>query len=576
MTSREVFEMSILVTCCLLSQGYWDDNSRAEFLAGNELWYAGAQGRVSALGVNLWASAAGLRLLGHDYDLNNDGSLDASVFGAGAGTARVLYGPGFGTDTRFTTQSAEGMGIADLNANGIPEVVIGEQNGTQSYIYWDMNPSSVTQLGFGGACYGVAIGDLNADGSPDIVLAGYGPQSRIYWGPGYTTSQAFDNESSWDPFIADVNLDGRPDIVLPRPYASVRVFWGPSFTSYQEIAFSNTKASAVADVNYDGWPDIILGSYSDGVKVYFGPGFSSSWALAGPTNVQDLEAEDIDGDGYIDVAASGSADGKTRIWWGPALTSFTDLSASAADGVDLLDLDNDGDLDVATPSGSSSFYIYRNNGSRSFSLWQNVSLPSWGGAYADLRKYEEFGNAYTRTPAFTYLSRTFTGPSTYRMDSLRWWAVVPTGVTLRLWLRASDDQAAWTSWKEVYNGQHITDPEFNCRKFYQYSAVITTDGRRSSDFHLDSVRLYYADCAVGNEESAPCDYLAVKGGMAIVNVVADQGFLGVYDLAGRPLKAFALRRGKHELNWAEGLSSGLYILVARYDGTESVKAVMAR
>lgn len=482
--------MNLLATCCLLFQAYWSDNSRADFLLGRELWYAGSLERVSALGVNLWSSASGLRILGQDYDLNNDGSVDEAVFGAGAGTARIVYGPGFGTDTRFTTASAEGMGIADLNGNGTPDIVVGEQSGSQSYIYWDINPASVTQLGFGGACYGVAIGDMNGDGSPDVILAGYGPQSRIYWGPGYTASQAFDNQNSWDPFVADVNLDGYPDIVLPRPIGNVKIFWGPGFTSSQDIAFSNTKASAVADVNADGWPDIVLGSYSDGVRVYFGPGFSSYWALSGLANTQDLEVEDVDGDGYLDVAASGSADGKTRIWWGQTLTSFTDVAASAADGVDILDLDNDGDLDVATPSGSSSFYIYRNNGSRSFSLWQNISLPSWGGAYADLRKYEELGNAYTRTSSFTYLSRTFTGSSAYTVDSGRWWANVPSGMGLRVWLRASDDQVAWTAWKEIYNGQQITDPDFYCRKFYQYSAVVTTDGRRTSDFHLDSLRLY--------------------------------------------------------------------------------------
>lgn len=568
--------MNILLTCCLVSHFYWDDNSRADFLGGRELWYTGATERVAALGVNLWASSAGLRLLGQDYDLNNDGFLDATVFGAGANTARIVYGPGFGTDTRFTTASAEGMGIADLNGNGVPDIIVGEQNGSQSYIYWDMNPASVTQLGFGGACYGVAVGDMNGDGSPDVILAGYGPQSRIYWGPGFTTSLVFDNQNSWDPFVADVNLDGQPDIVLPRPSANVRIFWGPGFTGFQDIAFSSTKASAVADINADGWPDIILGSYMNGVRVYFGPGFSFYWTLTGLTNTQDIEAEDVDGDGYIDVAASGAGDSKTRVWWGPTLTIFTDVAASEADGVDLLDLDNDGDLDVATPSGSSSFYIYRNNGARSFSLWQNVSLPSWGGVYADLRKYEELGNAYTRTPSFIYLSRTFTGSSAYRMDSARWWAVVPSGMTLRVWLRASDDASAWTGWKELYNGQNITDPKFNCRKFYQYSALVTTDGRRSSEFHLDSIRLYYTDCATGVDDEMPGDYLVVKGEKAFLNVIAESGYLRVYDLSGRPIKDFTLSRGKHELNWAEGLSSGLYILVARYNGAERVKSARVK
>ncbi|MEO0180747.1 MAG: VCBS repeat-containing protein [candidate division WOR-3 bacterium] len=567
----------MFIIMCLISQTYWDDNSRADFLGGSELWYAGSSERVSGLGVNFWASSSGLRVLGQDYDLNNDASLDEAVFGAAANTARILYGPGFGTDTRFTTSSAEGMGVADLNGNGVPDVVVGEQWGSQSYIYWDMNPASVTQLGFGGACYGVAIGDLNKDGSLDLVLAGYGGvQSKIYWGPCYTTYQAFDNADSWDPFVADLNLDGYPDIVLPRPLSTIKIFWGPGFTSSQDIAFSSTKAAAVADLNADGWPDVALGSYSEGVRVYFGPGFSSYWALAGMTNVQDLEIEDADGDGYLDLVASGGSDGKARIWWGPALVSFTDVSAAAGDGVDLLDLDNDGDLDIATSSGTSSFYIYRNNGSRSFSLWQNISLPSWGGAYVDLRKYEEIGNAYTRTPSFVYLSRIFTGSSAYRMDSLRWWASVPSGMTLRLWLRASDDQTTWTSWKEVYNGQGITDPDFFCRRFYQYSALVTTDGRRTSEFHLDSLRLYYTDCAIGLDEFGPADYLVINGGLAYLNVVAECGYLLVYDITGRPIKEFHLARGKHAIAWAEGLPSGLYILIARYDGTERVKSAFVR
>ncbi|MEO0257714.1 MAG: hypothetical protein ABIM74_10550, partial [candidate division WOR-3 bacterium] len=59
-------------------------------------------------------------------------------------------------------------------------------------------------------------------------------------------------------------------------------------------------------------------------------------------------------------------------------------------------------------------------------------------------------------------------------------------------------------------------------------------------------------------------------------VVAECGYLLVYDITGRPIKEFHLARGKHAIAWAEGLPSGLYILIARYDGTERVKSAFVR
>ncbi len=558
----------------IAQQGYWQDASQGDFLGGREAYFYADTFREAALGVNFWASGAGLRLVGQDYDFNDDGATDLAVFGAGASDARIVYGPSFTSDTRFYTNWAEGMATADLNANGIPEVIVGEQSSTNSYIYWDMS-STYQSLGFGRSCYGVAVGDLNSDGSLDLVLAGYGTQNSIFWGPNYTSRTDFGLSSGdhWDPFVADVNLDGAADVVVAEAGSGLQLWWGPDFSSYQTLSAASVKATSVADLNADGWPDILGASYSTGggVYIFWGPDFSSQDFLS-LDNLQDLEVGDLDGDGNLDVAACGNFSGVTRVWWGPDFTSYTDLAASTGDGVDLLDFDNDGDLDVANSYGSDAVRIYANQGSRNFTLWTTVSLAGWDGAYADLRKYEEPGSAYDRRPVFNYISRTFTGSSNYILDSVRWWAQVPAGVSLRLYVRASDDSASWTPWKEVSNGGAITDPDFWCRKFYQYRVEVETDLRNTNLFSLDSVRLYWYDCAYGVNEERPRDYIELRGPVALINSPDRARALRLFDASGRLVREWRLSEGFHRVRWAEGLPKGVYVL--SLEGLKSVKGVV--
>lgn len=95
-----------------------------------------------------------------------------------------------------------------------------------------------------------------------------------------------------------------------------------------------------------------------------------------------LALGDIDGDGDADMAVH-SAYENTYIYKfvnGSYQLSQTITYSSSDDswqyGLNLVDIDNDGDLDlVTTPQWSSAkMFIYKNNGSGTFSVWQQLSV----------------------------------------------------------------------------------------------------------------------------------------------------------------------------------------------------------
>ena len=127
------------------------------------------------------------------------------------------------------------------------------------------------------------------------------------------------------------------------------------------------------DLNCDGWPDLVFPEYRDNAgyapesTVYYGSasGFSTTDSLdLVTTGASGVVADDIDGDGYVDLFFTSYYDGNyvtdSRIYWGSAAghstSDVTDLPSRAATGACIADLDSDGYKDIVVAqyySGSS-------------------------------------------------------------------------------------------------------------------------------------------------------------------------------------------------------------------------------
>jgi FG-GAP-like repeat len=229
-------------------------------------------------------------------DFNGDGLPDVVDTNSGGGTVSVLLNTppipvgiplSFQSPTQIVTNVArnEQVAVADLNGDGIPDVVTTNYTATVFNSYTDVGVA--VMLGNGNGTYAqqvypvgtkptaVALADLNGDGILDMVVSSkYNGDVVVLMGNGNGTFQAAGAQlnAGLKPSsvkIADVNGDGIPDIVVADAdgtLSAVGVLLGNGNGTFQAMQTysSGTNLSAnpgvmtLADVNGDGKPDVIV------------------------------------------------------------------------------------------------------------------------------------------------------------------------------------------------------------------------------------------------------------------------------------------------------------------------------
>lgn len=193
---------------------------------------------------------------------------------------------------------------------------------------------------------------------------------------------------------------------------------------------------ACTDLDCDGLPDLAVGNHYDGdystnSYVYFqsGSDYSSSSAGSLATNgPHDVDAADLDGDGYPDILYANFSTPTTRstnsyIYWGSASGySSSDRGALATIGAldaAISDLDSDGYLDLVfanyatDTSFSTNSYIYW-GGAGGFSTSDRTSLATLGARAVLVDDLDEDGY-----PDLTFCN--YYSGSTYSTDSYVYW-----------------------------------------------------------------------------------------------------------------------------------------------------------
>jgi hypothetical protein len=294
-------------------------------------------------------------------DMDLDGRKDI-VF-ASTGVLYQTASRSFTLDTSITDFGAN-IAIADLNNDGMPDVIGYEQGNVRAYLGRGPNGllhSQVTAFSSGKA---VAAGDFNGDGKLDVAVAtasnvtiltgdGTGKFSQgvtfgnfsdkiwgiaaanlagdstpyivvgaddlvIYQGDGkgnftefFTVPQVAPGDSGavGKIVVRDINGDGKLDLVLAGAGPNVVVLLGDGashFTNASEIALGVTSA-VVGDFNEDGNPDLALGDLTANANVmwpYLGDGtgnFVPGTSVPGGISPLDVDTADFDHDGHLDV-----------------------------------------------------------------------------------------------------------------------------------------------------------------------------------------------------------------------------------------------------------------------------------
>jgi hypothetical protein len=368
-------------------------------------------------------------------DLNGDGKIDLVLAGEYAGSVRVVFGNGDGTFQAAVNYASPNSTLttvlADVNADGIPDVLAGSLGGVNVLLgrsdgtfgsavsygvgsefvaVGNFNGDQALDLVAGGRTFigvafgrgdgsfrapriypagtlirGTAMGDFNGDGNPDLALAKQPPDNTllILLGTGdgtFTQGAQFSNITPNSVIAADFNGDSKLDLSVSA--AGVNIYLGNGDGTFRQPknspTGSNPISQAVGDFNHDGHLDLATANgFGNNISVLLGKGdgtFQATVNYAAGDTPTAIVSADFNHDGNLDLAVTNAFGGDLGVYLGNGDGTFQSALTTLAVANELVaaDFNRDGKPDLAI-SGGVTTQVLLGNGDGSFQSPKNVT-----------------------------------------------------------------------------------------------------------------------------------------------------------------------------------------------------------
>ncbi len=338
-------------------------------------------------------------------DFNGDHKLDAAVANRSSNTVSVLLGNGsggFGAKTDFTAGTHPvSVAVGDMNRDGKQDIMVAQDYGKNQISNAgvllgkdDGTFQPIVQYAIGSSPSQVIVADLNGDGIPDVVTTAKNATSTIFLLTGGVSVLLGKGDGTFGtqlPYATgtgcaavasgDINRDGLMDLIAANPMdnsATVLLgVGGGKFTSTSVISSTVSSGIGHGDFNHDTLPDLVTVDGLSTLSVFTNNGAGSFFGgvnyAAGETPAQ-LAVGDFNGDGNPDVAvldANGNNVGSVMIFLGNidgSLTAHATYSTGEVpEAIVAADFNQDGILDLAfTNLDSFNLEVMFGNGDGTF------------------------------------------------------------------------------------------------------------------------------------------------------------------------------------------------------------------
>lgn len=469
---------------------------------------------------------------------------------------------------------------------------------------------------------GCCFADIDSDGTLDILTTTYSPGSvRVYTNqggeiPGWD-EQIVDSslDGMHDAKAFDIDRDGDLDIAAASAEDDQVVWWrndggSPILWAKQTVgALTYPCRLDVCDLDGNGKIDVVAAGYeSDRIQVWYGsggpmPAWTGQVAASGVNGAHGVGACDMDGDGDLDLVCAGMDD--NSLFWlrngggSPVAWTVEDIGTFGAPGCsEPADIDGDGDYDVSCGSfGSAGAAWWENQDSGT--TWVKHQVVSGLGTIPLTRAgdVDNDGDLDLVCSGFSG-DRLFWVEATLFLDSgwlessildtgcqpqyasFDWEASAPSGTSMAVQFRTSDDPSSMGGWSAPYTSPSTVSGQVD--RYFQYRLAFTTADESASPI-VDSFCFGFDPTGIGPEAPGslsigitcgnPC-----RSGFS-VHVENPEGGpveVLVYDASGRVAAGSELEMemegGCGATMAVDGLVPGVYLVVAHRPTGGSARA----